>query len=51
MITIKAYLKIIAKGFRTLLGLNHQELMDEAYDSLSQVERERLDGIVELSHK
>jgi hypothetical protein len=51
MIHLQTYLKSFVNGFRTLFGLNHEEQMEEAYNSLTNEEREQLDRMVSYSNK
>ncbi len=48
---INSFFKGFIEGFRTLFGLNHEEQMDEAYNALTNEEREQLDRMVSYSNK
>jgi hypothetical protein len=51
MIHLQTYLNSFVNGFRTLSGLNREEQMEEAYNSLTKEEREQLDRMVSYSNK
>ena len=46
MKSIKSFFAKFLDAIYTLFGLNHQETVDKAYNSISKEEREAIEGLV-----